>query len=156
MKHSLPATLVLGVLGACGASACATAPTPHAGGTSSADAGASDATDPFALQPDQSLGLTNVSSDLGALLENGALPGACAAYQEQADAGAVDTQAMLLCGKWMFLYGTFGTSGVPASLVQFLATNFPGQLGLGFSKLGLVPDPTSTTNMPLGLARASR
>jgi mono/diheme cytochrome c family protein len=109
---------------------------------------ASRPTDPFAPQPDASAGLTNVSASLADLLENGMLPGACAAYAE----GATDQRTMLLCGKWKFFYDAFGTSGIPTSLVQFLATNFPNQLGLGFSKLGLIPDPTSTTNMPLGLA----
>ena len=52
----------------------------------------------------------------------------------------------------MFFYDALGTSGIPAALMQFMATNFPDQLGLAFSKLGMVPDPTSTTNMPLGIA----
>lgn len=104
--------------------------------------------DPFAPQPDESEGLTNVSSDLQAILERGALSGACARYR----AGQTDRKTMLLCGKWMFFYETFGTSGVPAAIVKFLAANFPDELGLGFSRLGMVPDPSSTENMPLGLA----
>jgi hypothetical protein len=118
---------------------------PGADGSASQDAGAYD---PFAPQPDQSGGLTNVSADLNAILENGALASACPKYE----AGQTDLQTTLLCGKWMFFYDPLGTSGVPAPLMQFMATNFPGQLGLAFSKLGLVPDPTSTTNMPLGIA----
>lgn len=157
------------VLAACGASRLASNDGgAQAGGgadgaapTSLAEAGSSEASaadasatsdsgayDPFAPQPDQSGGLTNVSSDLDALLENGALAGACAQYQ----AGQTDLKTTLLCGKWMFFYDPLGTSGIPASLMQFMATSFPDQLGLAFSKLGLVPDPTSTTNMPLGIA----
>jgi len=164
--------LLLGsVLLACGApsrGAGAAVESPDAAAPSSADDGgggghggdgsrgaapdgggdAASSYDPFAPQPDTSGGLTNVSSDLNALLENGALAGACDKY----DAGQTDHTTMLLCGKWKFFYDTFGTSGMPAALVQFLATNFPDELGLGFSKLGIIPDPTSSTNMPLGVA----
>jgi hypothetical protein len=59
---------------------------------------------------------------------------------------------MLLCGKWMFFYETFGTAGVPAALAKFLAQNFPDELGLGFEKLGMVLDPGSADKLPLGLA----
>ena len=111
-----------------------------------ADAGAS--ADPFAPQPDESEGLTNVSADLDAVLEHGALAGACDRYR----AGQVDRKTMLLCGKWMFFYDAFGTFGIPSVLVDFMAQNFPDELGLGFSKLGLVPDPTSSDHLPLGLA----
>ena len=119
-------------------------------GTSSNEGGSSSY-DPFASQPDESEGLTNVSSDLNAVLENGALATACADYEAQRDAGTVDRHTMLLCGKWRFFYDTFGTSGMPGALVQFLATNFPNELGLGFSRIGMIPDPTSKTNMPLGV-----
>jgi len=159
-------TLLAVALGACGAShlagaggpgdAGSSSPTAESGAAADATGGEEDAPgtsdagayDPFAPQPDQSGGLTNVGSDLGAVLENGALADACSQY----DAGQVDQKTMLLCGKWMFFYDTLGTSGIPASLVQFLASNFPAQLGLGFSKLGMVPDPGSTTHMPLGIA----
>ncbi len=104
--------------------------------------------DPFAPQPDESGGLTNVSADLDAILENGSLAGACDRYRS----GQVDRQTLLLCGKWMYFYETFGTFGVPSVLVKFLATNFEAELGLGFSKLGMIPDPTSSDHLPLGLA----
>jgi hypothetical protein len=160
-------TIVLGAMVSCGtqslAPVAATASGPDAAtpaATVSQDGGLSDATstvevdgsapyDPFAPQPDESQGLTNVSSDLGAVLENGALAGACDSYY---DAGQTDPKTTLLCGKWQFFYETFGVSGMPTALVQFLATNFSDQLGLGFSKLGMIPDPSSTTNMPLGIA----
>ncbi len=121
------------------------------GGGSSGAPGARDgaAYDPFAPQPDPGGGLTDVSADLAAVLENGALtPGACAAV----DAGTADLHATLLCGKYMFFYDPLGTSGIPTALVQFMASSFPDALGLGFSKLGLVPDPASTQHMPLGMA----
>lgn len=110
------------------------------------DAGQRMAADPFAPQPDESEGLTNVSADLEALLENGDLEGACAAYE----ADPSDRRAMLLCGKWMFFYETFGTGGVPAPIVDFLIESFPNEVGPGFSAMGMVPDPYSDANRPLG------
>jgi hypothetical protein len=130
------------------ASACAGGSEPH--GAPAADAAAGDAgtTDPFAPEPDRSAGLTNVASDLGALLENGTLAQACTDY----NAGQTDQKTMLACGKWMFFYDPLATFGIPSALVTFMAKNFPDQLGSGFSKLGLVPDPTSQDDLPLGLA----
>lgn len=104
--------------------------------------------DPFEPQPDESEGLTNTSADLDALLEHGALTTACERYR----AGQTDRKTMLLCGKWMFFYETFDTAGVPTAIVKFLAGNFPDELGLGFSKLGMVEDPASPDHIPLGLA----
>lgn len=104
--------------------------------------------DPLAALPDASLGLTNVSTDLDAILEKGALVGACDRYAN----GARDDRSRLLCGKSMFFYESFGTGGVPASLVQFLVQSFPAQIGPGFAKLGMILDPTSTDQYPLGLA----
>jgi len=111
-------------------------------------AGSGSSVDPFAPQPDESEGLTNTSADLDALLEHGALTGACDRYR----AGATDRKTLLLCGKWMYFYETFGTVGMPSGLVKFMAKNFPIELGLGFAKLGMVPDPSSADAMPLGLA----
>jgi len=104
--------------------------------------------DPFAPVPEPNEGLTDVSADLGALLEDGGLVGACDAYR----AGQTDRRTELLCGKWMFFYETFNTQGVPAVLTKFLAQNFPNELGPGFQKLGLVPDPSSPDSLPLGMA----
>lgn len=122
------------------------APEPDAGNPP-ADAGA-PATDPFAPQPDQSAGLTNVSADLEALLERGALEGACAAWE--ADPG--DRQKTLLCGKSMFFYEAFGTTGVPSAIVDFLGQNLTDVVGPGWSSYGMIPDPFSTEGRPLGLA----
>lgn len=104
--------------------------------------------DPFAAQPDESEGLTNVSADLDAILEHGALAGACDRYR----AGQTDHKTLVTCGKWMFFYETFGTAGVPAAIVKFLTSKFPDELGLGFSKLGMIEDPSSADHLPLGLA----
>ncbi len=54
--------------------------------------------DPFAPMPDTSEGLTNLSSDLKAVLEGDALKDACTKYWK----GATDRKSMLLCGKSMF------------------------------------------------------
>lgn len=104
--------------------------------------------DPFAPQVDESAGLTNVSKNLDALLERGALASACEKYRN----GAKDRKTKLLCGKWMYFYESFGTAGAPAPIVKFLAKNFPDELGLGFSKLGMIPDPSSADHIPLGMA----
>ncbi len=104
--------------------------------------------DPLA-QPPSSSSLTDVSADLDAVLEHGALAGACDRYR----AGpAGDSAARLLCGKSMFFYETFGTGGVPKALTQFLVANFPDEIGPGFGKLGLIADPASATHLPLGMA----
>jgi hypothetical protein len=104
--------------------------------------------DPLAPLPDPMSGLTDVSADLDALLEHGALAGACDRYA----ATPQDDHARLLCGKAMFFYESFGTSGVPAALVQLLTQSFPQQIGLGFAKLGMIADPSSSQGYPLGLA----
>jgi hypothetical protein len=147
--------LVIALAAACAARPSADAEPGPGSGTSppaSAPAAAppsSPATgDPFAPQPDESEGLTNVSPDLDAVLEHGALAGACDRYR----AGQIDRKTMLTCGKWMFFYETFGTAGVPAALVKFLAQSFPDELGIGFAKLGMIADPASADKLPLGLA----
>lgn len=114
------------------------------------DAGSS-AYDPFAPLPDESEGLVNVSADLDALLERGALEGACAAFS----ADPTNRKKRLLCGKWMFFYETFDTGGVPEPIATFLHQNFEEELGRGYTKLGLIPDPYSPENTPLGLAPTS-
>jgi mono/diheme cytochrome c family protein len=112
------------------------------------DVGDAGARDPFAPQPDTSEGLTNVSADLDALLERGALQGACAAWQSD----PANRRRKLLCGKSMFFYEGFGTSGIPKPLITWLLTSFPNEVGPGFEKLGLIADPSSTEKLPLGLA----
>jgi hypothetical protein len=105
------------------------------------------ARDPFLPQPDTSEGLTNTSADLDALLEHGALEGAC-------DAWALDKtnrRQKLLCGKSMFFYEGFGTIGVPKSLLEFFGNEFPDVSGRAWSGIGLVPDPNHE-GLPLGVA----
>ncbi|MCK6549313.1 hypothetical protein L6R52_25950 [Myxococcota bacterium] len=109
---------------------------------------ASAPADPFAPLPDRSEGLVNVGADLDAVLERGALDGAC----ERAAASPGDRRLRLLCGKSLFFYGTFGTAGVPAPIIDFLTENFDDQLGPGFERLGMVADPRSTARLPIGLA----
>src|SRR5687767_4100648 len=52
----------------------------------------------------------------------------------------------------MFFYESFGTGGVPELLVNFIGANFPDEVGSGFSKMGMVRDPTVERDRPLGLA----
>lgn len=116
---------------------------------SAADGGAAaiDAQDPFAPLPDESEGLVNTTADLNELLEHGALSGACQASA----ANPADRRLLLLCGKWMFFYETFGTFGIPSAIAKFLMDNFP-EVGPGFSAMGMIEDPTSSEHWPLGLA----
>jgi hypothetical protein len=103
---------------------------------------------PFAPQPDLSEGLVNTSADLGALLEHGALAGACAASRAAHD----DRRLLLLCGKSMFFYEGFGTIGIPEALVDAIPAHFEDQVGPAFSAYGLIPDPTSPQGRALGFA----
>src|SRR5690348_11202756 len=91
----------------------------------SLDSGTVPPGDPFAPQPDTSEGLTNVSSDLEAVLEHGALATACSDYA----AAPTDRKKRLLCGKAMFFYEGYGTVGVPTPLVDWLLANFPDEVG---------------------------
>lgn len=103
---------------------------------------------PFAPQADTSEGLVNVSADLLELLEHGELEGACAAWEQDPD----DRRKKLLCGKAMFFYESFGTSGVPTALFDFFGNRFPDVTGTAWSGYGLVPDPLSDPPRPLGVA----
>ena len=104
--------------------------------------------DPFAVQPDTSEGLTNVSADLRALLEQGQLEGACDRYM----ADPTDRRLKLLCGKWMFFYEGFDGLGVPTALYELVGRSFPMEFGESFSRLGLVPDPFGEAGRNLGVA----
>jgi len=108
--------------------------------------------DPFAALPDTAEGLTNVSADLDAVLERGALSDACTRWR----AGGADRRTQLMCGKWMFFYEGFGTAGVPAVLPEVLIENFPDDIGPGFSKYGMVADPGSAKHLPLGMAPGAK
>jgi hypothetical protein len=104
--------------------------------------------DPFSPVVVDDGGLTNIAWTLEKLLEQGSLDGACDAYK----ANPMDRELMLKCGKWMFFYESFGTAGVPRTLVDILLANFPAELGPAFSSLGLLPDPFSEDGYPLGMA----
>ncbi len=106
--------------------------------------------EPFAAQPDVGEGLVNVSADLLEVLENGTLPGSCDAYWDAVDAGTATTRMRLLCGKELFFFGSFDMPGIPQTLAQYLADNYP-EVGEGFSALGMIPDPTHPDRLPLGL-----
>ena len=144
--------LLLAVAFACGCGKAASTSSPDltTPTTVTADAAVQGDTifDPFSPLPDTSEGLTNLSNDLSALLENGALADACTHYF----GGQTDRKTMLLCGKSMFFDQPFGTAGLPAPIAKYFAANFPDQLGLGFSKLGMIEDPRSADHLPLGLA----
>ncbi len=104
---------------------------------------------PFSATPPDDAGLVNVSADLEALLEHGALEGACDEWQRDPD----DLRKKLLCGKSMFFYEGFGAIGVPTALYDFFGNEFPEITGTAWSGYGLVPDPTHTTPpLPLGVA----
>ncbi|MBK7072119.1 MAG: hypothetical protein IPH44_07430 [Myxococcales bacterium] len=108
--------------------------------------------DPFAAQADTSEGLTNVSADLDAVLEHGALATACA----DAAARPTDRRLRLLCGKAMFFDESFGTPGIPRPILAWLVQHFPEQVGPGFAQLGMIADPRSPDGLPLGLPAGPR
>lgn len=134
-----------GILGALLAASCEQAPVERDFG---GDATRPEPVDPFAPQPDPSSGLTDVSADLEAVLERGALATACEAY----DSAPADRDAMLRCGKAQFFYEGFGTAGVPAGIVDWLLASFPAEVGPGLSQLGMIRDPFSPQGYPVGLA----
>ncbi len=132
--------------GGAGASGGGGAGASGGGGAGAAEAG------PFAAQPDTSEGLTNAGTDLMAVLEGGALAGACDAWA--AEPG--NRRKKLLCGKYQFFYESFGTAGVPKPLVTWALESFPDQLGPGFGRLGMIADPTSAEHLPLGLGAGNK
>ncbi|MEM7137027.1 MAG: hypothetical protein AAF500_10635 [Myxococcota bacterium] len=117
---------------------------------SACSGGTSFSSGPFAPQADTSEGLTNLSSDLMAVLEGGALAGSCDAYWSDVSVGDATRRQRLLCGKEMFFYEGFDTVGVPTVLLTTMLDLFPNQLGPGASGVGMIPDPTSETGLPLG------
>lgn len=116
------------------------------GGGKSDDVDPPPAHDPFAPLPDESEGLTNTSDDVEALLEHGALSTACQQYA----ASPGDRRLELLCGKAMFFYESYGTPGVPERLLHFFAANFPDEIGIGYERYGMIRDPFSDRELPIG------
>ena len=92
-------------------------------GGQSGNAGAGDA-----IEPGGDGGLTNVSRNLDAVLENGQLQGACERYEADPES----RHKRLMCGKYLFFYGTFGTLGAPQAFVDYLLKWFPDIVGEGF------------------------
>lgn len=142
-------------------SACGTSAPPSSSVDASVDAGATPLGDAGAVAPVIDAGTApsrwperarvthDVDRSLAAVLETGALAGACDAVK----AGNTDPATRLRCGKWMFFYETYGTVGVPIALLDFLQKHYADSYyGRGFERLGFVADPASTTGMPLGLA----
>ncbi|MBL8952084.1 MAG: hypothetical protein JNK82_14970 [Myxococcaceae bacterium] len=90
----------------------------------------------------------DIDDRLEAVLETEKLAGACEAWRLGDDTGAT----RLRCGKQLFFHETFGTTGIPTSLLVFLQEHYAGYYGRGFSSLGLVADPASGEGLPVGLA----
>ena len=125
-------------------SAC---PAPESSPDASADVALPPAPqDPFAYENDNQ-GLTNVSTSLVDLLENGELENACEAFRENRQ----DARLELLCGKSMFFFESFNTQGVPTVLIDFFGTRFESTLGRSFSNIGLFENPLRDDGRPLGL-----
>lgn len=103
--------------------------------------------DPFAETADTTEGLINVSRDLDAVLEHGALATACDDYA----AAPGDRRLRLLCGKAMFFDESFDTVGVPTPILTWLIEHFPDEVGPGFARFGMIADPRSPDDLPLGL-----
>ncbi len=112
----------------------------------SADTGLFEGPDPFAPLPDPQSGLTDVSSDLNAVLENGSLHDACAEYEADPE----DRAKKLKCGKAMFFYEDFDGAGVPTAIFDWIPNNLPQHVGPAWTRLGLIRDPDSPQNRPLG------
>jgi mono/diheme cytochrome c family protein len=127
--------------------ACTSSSPPSTGDDDGDDDGAAD---PFAPQADTSEGLTNVSADLDAVLEHGALATACT----DAAADPTDRRKRLLCGTAMFFDESFGTVGVPKPILTWLVADFPAEVGPGFTDLGMVADPRSPDGLPIGFGAA--
>lgn len=89
----------------------------------------------------------DVDPDLRAVLQHDYAKDACRRY----DQGARDRNTVLLCGKYRFFYGSFGMRGIPSTIVEFLPKHFPGEIGVGYARLGMIPDPYSDAGMPIGL-----
>lgn len=148
--HIVSLTAALGGLGcSSGGSQPATADGGGGGGNPSADA-SPGGNDVDAAGPDVTL--TDIHTDLNALLENGELVGACERYWASPDTAT--RREMLLCGKQMFFYESFDGLGMPRSLIELMIAELPQTVGPGFEAFGMIPDPTSDTDLPLGFAAA--
>lgn len=96
------------------------------------------------------LALHDTDDSLETVLEKGNLEGSCERWAKNPDTASPYLEKM--CGKWMFFYEGFNIMGVPAAIAEFMAKNLPDTVGKGFNKFGLIADPYSTADLPLGLA----
>ena len=102
--------------------------------------------DPFRAEESQAQGLTNTDLSLEKVLEYGALDNACELYAEHPS----DEDLKLLCGKAMFFYEGFDGLGIPQPLFDFINTKFPDEIGIGFTEYGMILDPYSEHQRPIG------
>jgi hypothetical protein len=100
------------------------------------------------LEEDEAV-LTDISTSLTAVLEEGNLQGACERYNHAPDKAS--DYLTLMCGKSMFFYEGFELLGVPSDIIEFLINKLPDTAGPGLEKLGLITDPYSDIDMPLGM-----
>ena len=101
---------------------------------------------PFAVGTRDTHGLTNTSFILEEVLEFGSLQEACSLYEEYPD----DVDLKVRCGKAMFFYEGYDGIGIPQPLFDFVNSNFTDVLGQAFSEYGMIPDPYSEKNRPIG------
>lgn len=104
--------------------------------------------------PPGAAALTDASHDLEAVLEHGALRGACDTYWAHDELGTATRRELLLCGKEMFFYEDFDTPGVPVALLRFLMESLPESVGAGMSAFGMHRDPFAEDGRPLGFGDA--
>jgi len=104
------------------------------------------------VPPDTGAEPLDVGRDLRAVLQYEETRDACQRYE----AGHKDRRTTLLCGKWLFFYETFGSDGVPSAIPKFLVKEFPDEIGPGFSKLGMIPDPNLPDDLPVGMVPGDR
>lgn len=102
--------------------------------------------DPFRAEESQAQGLTNLSYSLEEVLEYGALEEACDLYAQFPE----DEDLKLRCGKAMFFYEGYDGLGIPQPLFDFVSTKFPDEIGVGFTKYGMILDPYSEEQRPIG------
>jgi mono/diheme cytochrome c family protein len=137
--------LLIGLLGLSGCAPTDEGPATRASG-SDVDTGLFAGPDPFAPLPDPQTGLTDVSADLDAVLENGTLLTACDDYE----ADPTDVAKKLKCGKAMFFYEDFDGAGVPTAVFDWIPNNLTQHVGPAWSRFGLIRDPDSPQGRPLG------
>ena len=59
-----------------------------------------------------------------------------------------DEASRLKCGKYMFFYETFDTTGPPKSMMHFMLRNFGDYFGPGFENYGMYEDPNPVATIP--------